>query len=436
MQGWPAFSHDSRYWFFVSKGGLFRYDVETKQSKIFRIDALSLSNNAWFTGIAKVGKKLWVSTWSIVYVFDMDKMKFIDSFSLMKDNNVRGSTNLILVQDFTSSNIWASTCSHLYSYDVKQKQWITHDEIFKSLHIGEPSSEHIIFIDEDFIWVAAPSHAKSKGALLQFNKKTKQWKAFNKEIAGLEMYYIEVDLSDIISSQKFVWVGPVRYENHYVFPVYDKKSDSWKIYQPSEFDNVIELLIQDIPNVRWLGKLNIIENEALEANVKKLRDALEELGISKYVNFGMYSNMIQGSKILMRNEPHGMYYPVSEITFPQISYKRIIRSLDDKTVLVETNKGLALLDTNTYQIKYFSPPIALQGKVGSFFDKTKGQVLMCEERLDVADKIISIDIANLQWKEWIDLPVSLCRESDPAPASVLLKNGKRVNLKWDGLIIE
>lgn len=436
IQGWPAFSHDNRYWFFVSKGGLFRYDAKTNQSKIFRIDALSLSNEAWLTGIAKVDKKLWVSTFSIVYVFDMEKMKFTGSFSVMKNNDMRESTNLTLVYDFTDDNIWASTFLHLYSYDIKQEQWINYDDIFKSLHIGEPSSQHIIFIDEDFIWVVAPEHAKSKGALLQFNKKTKQWNAFNEEIAGLELNNIEVDLSDIISSQQFVWVGPFYYENHFVFPVYDKKNDSWKIYHSSEFDNAIELLIESLPNVRWLGKLSIIENEGLEANVKKLRDALEELGISKYVNLGMYKNMVQGSKILARDEPYGMYYPVSELKLPQISYKRIIRSLDDKNVLVETNRGLAVLDTSTYQLKFFTPSVFLQGKIGSFYDRTKQQVLVCEERLDFADKIISIDVANFQWKELIDMPVPMCRESDPIPTLVLMKNGKKISLRWDGLIIE
>lgn len=434
IDGQPAFHQDLRHWFFISKGGLIRYDKETKHTEIFRINDLSLTNEAWLTGFAKVDKKLWVSTWNIVYVFDMEKMQFTDSFSVMKNNNVRESLNLTLVYDFTSDNIWASTFMHLYLYDAKQ--WINLDNIFKDFDIGEPSSQHIIFIDEDFVWVAAPPHTHSKGALLQYNKKTKEWRAFKKEdIEGLDFYGIEVDITDIISSQKYVWIGPFYYKNRFVFPVYDKKINSWKIYEENNYNEAIELLISELPSIRWLGKINVTENKSIEQH-EKLKNMIEKLGISNDINWGMYKDMIQDSKILSRTEPYGVYHVVSEIAFPQVSYKKIIRSIDDETVLVETNEGLALLDTNIFQIKRIAPQIILQGKVGSFFDKTKKRVLICEERLDFSDKIISIDIANLEGKELIDLPLSFCKESDPIPTSVFLGNGKRVNLRWDGLVVE
>ncbi len=473
LDGFPVFFYKG-HWYLCCEGGLIRFNSLTGELFIYSLPHLK-SEYPRISGMARVNNTLWISIQRDdgILIFDLVTQSFTESFSLAKGAGFGEGTNLDIIQDSYNGKIWVSSFKYLDVFDLKTNTWQSLDTIFAELGVGQPSSWHKVFPDGDVVWVNASAHQYSKGGLIQFDCKNDKNMVFRRELVGSDREPARLDWMWLISSSNFLWVYFSLYNayNFYI-AVYDKQNNAWKSYHREKIIPAIELLIKELPNVKWAGnnflkrlrsrireakslpidhpyKFPSNQIKLLSSAVKKLEVAFKKYDIDDtFVNYGLYNRSLHNSTIYVKDEPWSEVKPIHRLKLNQIRFEHLIGSNGDY-VLLETNKGLALFDLEKCGLKYLNPLTRLSGdKLSILWSKNRKRATILEYHEPVCEygeyygfklldfeslKITEIEESG-ELKSEIFKPLS--KAFEPLPQNRALLQNKEIILRWDGLLIK
>lgn len=463
--GASAFSHKG-HWYSYCEGGLIRLKGITHEISAIPLPELK-SNYPVITAIAFVNKTLWLSMQRDdgILLFNVEKKRFSDAMNTAKSTGFGEGSNVRIIQDPFNEKIWMSSYKHLDVYDIKTGMWENLDPIFSELGIGQPSSHHRILPDGDIIWINAPAHKDSRGGLIQIDLKKNKKIVFRKELADSDSEPDRLDFMNLLSSPNFLWVY-FSIANSYNFSVAvcDKKTGLWKSYNRSAILPAMELLIKELPHVKWEGRnflidlSNLYPSEKidihhpymlkpeqlmlLKSELNKLSETYKRHNIDpSYNNYGLDAYSVHNSVIYGTMNPWGEIRPIHKINLTQVRFERLIGSIGSYLVL-ETNEGLATVDHRKKTIHYMNPLTKLRAdKLDIWWSKDEKRAIIrgyyepFEERAEYYD-FISLDFDNLKIHriEKLDKPEPKAFESLPQNRMVMAD--KEILLQWDGLLIK
>lgn len=452
------------YWYSYCEAGLIRFDGTTNKISVIPLPELK-SEYPSIAGMAILNNTLWVAMRRDdgIFLFNLDQQSFAGSIKTAKDTGFGEGTNVSIIQDIFNQKIWMSSFKHLDVYDIKTGLWENLDPIFSELRIGEPSSDHKIMPDGDIIWINAPAHHRSKGGLIQLDLKRNKKVAFRKELVGSEPEPNRLDNMSLLSSPNYLWVY-FDIQNGYNFyvAVYDKKSRIWKSYNRAAIIPAIELMIKELPYIKWVEKNFIIDlsrrlseklgNDhpyrlkpeqltVLKSALNRLSSAYKKYNIDlSYDNYGLYDYSIHNSVIYWMNKPW-VNKPIQKINIAQIRFVHLIGTTG-RYVVLETNEGLAIVDPVKNTLQYMSPLTKLGGdKLDIWWSKDRKRAIIREyffEHEEGEDyyNFISLDLESLKIYRTEKLDKHKEKEFKELPQNGIVAAAKEIILRWDGLLIK
>lgn len=460
--GTPAYLYKNQ-WYSYCEAGLIRLDDINNGISIIPLPEVK-SKYPSIAGMAIVNNILWVATRRDdgILLFNLDKQTFDGSIKTAKGTGFGEVANVSIIQDNFNKKIWMSSFKHLDVYDIKTGKWENLDIIFSELGIGEASSDHKIMPDGDIVWINAPAHAHSRGGLIQLDLKKNEKVLFRKELVGSENEPTRLDIMSFLSSPNYLWVY-FHIQNGYNFQiaVYDKKNKTWKSYNRAEIVPAIELLIKELPHIKWVRKNFLIElsqnlSDKLEIDhpyrlkpeqLKVMKTALNKLIAAykkynidpSYDNYGLYSHSIHKSVIYGTINPWGKIKTIHEINLTQIKFVRLI-GITEQYIVVETNEGVAIVDPVKHTLKYLSPltklPEADELNIWWSKDKKVATIRGYQypfEEIPESYNFISLDFENLNIHS---INKSKVNEFEELPKNRIVTDDKESILQWDGLLIK
>ena len=473
LEGFPVFFYKGR-WYLCCEGGLIRFNSLTGKFFIYSLPPLK-SEYPRISGMARVSGTLWISIQRDegILIFDLETQSFAESLSMAKGAGFGEGTNLDIMQDSYNEKIWVSSFKHLDVFDLKTNIWQSLDATFADLGVGQPSSWHKVFPDGEVVWVNASAHKYSQGGLIKFDCKNNKNGVFRKELVGSDRGPERLDWMWLISSPNFLWVYFSLYNayNFYI-GVYDKHNNTWKSYSREKIIPALELLVKELPHVKWVGdnflerlRSRIREAESLPIDhpykfspnqikllssaVRKLEAAFKKYDIDhRLINYGLYNHSLHNATIYVKDEPWGEVKPIHRLKLNQIRFERLIGSTGNYAVL-ETNKGLALFDPEKCGLKYLSPLTKLRGdKLSILWSKNRKRATIleyyepvCESREYYGFKLLDFENLKIteikesdELKSEIFKPLS--KAFEPLPQNRVSLQNKEIMLRWDGLLIK
>ncbi len=352
---------------------------------------------------------------------------------------------------------------HLDVYDIGTGQWKNLDPIFSELGIGEPSGLHRILPDGDSVWINAPAHRGSKGGLIQLDLKKQSKFVFRKELVDSESEPDRLDYMSLLSSPNYVWAYfQTGSAYNFFIAVYDKKDHIWTSYNRAKIVPAIELLINELPNVKWSGKnflinLSRLASEKLDGDhpyrltseqLKVLRSALNKLEAAfekynltpSYDDYGMHDYSLQNSAIYGAMDPGKKIAPIYRFNLAQIRFVRLIGTTGHHIVL-ETNEGLAILDPGEKTLQHLSPLRLSDYKSDIWWSKDKKRAIIRNyhedpETSEEYHDCIALDFENLNISRISKVDEPETKVFQPLSQDTLLMDNKEIYLEWDGLLIK
>lgn len=454
------------YWYSYCEGGIIRLNQINSALSVIPLPKIK-SEYPRISGIAIANKTLWVSMMRDdgILVFDLDQQSFGASISVAKGVGFGEGNNLNIIQDSFNEKIWISSFNHLDVYDKRTGLWKNLDPVFWELGIGTPSSDHWILPDGDIVWINAPAHNYSRGGLIRLDLGNNKNTVFRKELVGLDCEFDMLIIMSLLSSPNYLWVySSLGNGYNFYVSVYDKKNNSWKSYNRSAILPAIELLIKELPYVKWQGRNFLVDIswvdpfdkthinhpflmkpeqiKSLRSGLNKLSEAYKKYNINAgYYNYGLYDYSIYGSMLYGKNNPWGEMKPIKKINFPQIRYERLIGS-NGGFVVMETNEGLGIFDPEKNTVQYLSPLTKLRAdELDIWWSIDKKKAIIREFISNVHDgggynDFKSLDFDNLKINsiKMIDEPEAKAFKS--IPKNTVLIDNKEIILQWDGLLIK
>jgi hypothetical protein len=454
------------HWYSYFKGGLIRLNGITKELSVIPLPKLKSEHPA-ITGIAIVNRTLWVSMDRDdgILLYNLDQQSFGGSINTAKGTGFGEGSNVRIIQDTFNGKIWMSSFNHLDVYDIRTGEWKNLDLVFSQLGIGRPSSHHRILPDGNIVWINAPAHGGSRGGLIQLDLKSNKNVILRKELIGSDREPDRLDNMGLLSSPNFLWVYfyIANAYNFYV-AVYDKKNGTWKSYNRGEIIPAIELLIKELPHVKWAGRNFLIELilhypsdatdihhpyavqpeqlKLLKAAMKRLSAAYKNYNINpSYDNFGLCDYRVYDSTLYGRNGPWGEIKSIQKINLTPIRFERLIGSTGRYAVL-QTNEGLGIFDYEKNTIQHLSPLTKLSAdKLDIWWSQNKKEAIIraYSESLEDGEKYISfvsLDFDNLKIDITEKLDKSKAKVFRPLPQNRMVIGNKEIILQWDGLFIK
>jgi hypothetical protein len=466
--GASAFFHKG-CWYSYCEGGVIRLDPITNEISVIPLPELK-SEHPKITGIVIVNKTLWVSMQSDdgILLLDLEQQSPGGSIETAKGAGFGKGSNLGMIEDTFNEKIWMSSFRHLDVYDIKTGVWENLDPLFSEVGIGEPSGNHEILPDGNIVWINAPAHKGSRGGLIQLDLKENKKAAFRKELIGSDKEPDRLDNMSLLSSPNFLWAyfAIANAYNFYV-AVYDKKNHIWKSYDRSAIISAIELLIRELPHIKWVGRNFLVDLSMLypseitdihhpymlkSEQLKLLRSELSRLSAaykkynidSSYDSYGLHDYSFHNSTIYGTNNPWGEMKPIQKITLTQIRFERLIGSTG-RYVVLETNQGLGIFDPEKNTVQHLSPLTKLSADELDIWwseDKSRAIIRGYSAPVDETEDyekhydFMSLDFENLKIYgiEKVDNPRTRVFES--LPQNRMLIGNKEIILQWDGLLIK
>jgi hypothetical protein len=463
--GASAFRHKG-YWYSFCEGGLIRFDGITNEISVIPLPELK-SEHPMITGIAIVNKTLWLSMQRDdgILLFNVEKQRFAGSIKTAKGTGFGEGSNVSIIQDTYDEKIWMSSFKHLDVYDIKTGVWENLDPVFLELGIGQPSSNHRILPDGDIIWINAHAHKDSRGGLIQIDLKKNKKVVFRKELVGSDHEPDRLDFMGLLSSPNFLWVYfHIRNAYNFYVAVYDKKNRTWKSYNRGAILPAIELLIKELPHVRWAERNFLVDLsmlypseitdihhpymlkpeqlKLLKSELNRLSETYENYNINPgYDNYGLCDYSFYNSVLYGRNSPWGEMKPIQKINITQIKFERLIGSTG-KYVVLETNEGLGIFDPVKNTVQYLSPLTKLSAdKLDIWWSKDKKRAIIRRYSKSLEDEEEYYDFKSLDFEnkkihitEKLDKPETKLFKS--LPQNTMLIDNKEIMLQWDGLLVK
>lgn len=447
------------------KSGLIRFDGITRVISVIPLPEVK-SKYPLIAGMAIVNNTLWIPMRRDegIFLFNLDQQSFMGSLKTAKGTGFGEGANVSIIQDYDNQKIWMSSFKHLDVYDIKTGRWTNLDSIFPELGIGQPSSEHKIMPDGDMIWINAGAHARSRGGLIQIDMKRNRRTVFREELVGTMLIPDRIDRVDLLSSRNYLWAY-FTIQNGYNFyiAVYDKKNQTWRSYHQAAIVPAIELLIKELPHVKWLGKnfllgLSRIISEKFEANhpyrldnkqlnvltsaVDRLKAAYKNYNIDPgFENFGLYNHSIHNSNIFEMNKPWGEMKLLQKINLPQIMFQRLVGTTGQNIVL-ETSEGLATVDIDEKILRYLSPLKKIDADEVDIWWSEDGKKAIIRGfnygNEGSADYYVFwfLDFEKMAVKEMRNIKNIEEKPFEALPQNILLMDHKKIILQWDGLVVK
>lgn len=461
--GVPVYLYQG-HWYSYCEGGLIRFDDINNGISVIPLPEIKSEYPA-IAGMAIVNNTLWVPMRRDdgIFLFNLDQQSFAGSIKTAKGTEFGEGTNVSIIQDNFNQKIWMSSFNHLDVYDIKIAKWENLDPIFSELGIGRPSSDHKIMPDGDIIWINAPAHKYSRGGLIQLDLKKNKKVAFRKELIGLESEPDRLDSMSLLSSPNYLWVY-FSIQNGYNFyiAVYDKKNRIWKSYNRAAIIPAIELLIKELPHIKWEEKNFLLDLsrrlsekvdidhpyrfspeqlKELKSALNRLRTAYKKYNISlSYDNYGLYDHSIHNSVIFETINTSGKIKSIHKINITKIRFVRLIGTTG-RYVVLETNEGLAMVDPEKNTIRHLSPLTLNTDILDIWWSKDKKRAIIRRynegyEESDEPYDYISLDFESSKIHRIEKSGKYTEKEFKALPKNRMVIADKEIILQWDGLLIK
>lgn len=460
IDGQAAYEHADGKWLLAGQCGLLSFDSKTGRSQFHRIEIPSKSN-ARVTALVEVNGRVWLGTANHgIFEFDTGRMRFSPPFRVPTPPKLGGGSNLDLLTDSKTGDIWASTFGNFSRFNKASSNWESLDHEFRNLGIGEPSSWHDMLDDGDALWVVAGAHHKSIGGLLRFDYASRRWEAFREELFG--HHPTRVDGIELISSPSHLWAMTSETNGFNKFiSVYDKAAGSWASYPRDRIGPAIDLLIEELPRCSWAKRRPIVaslksalssarrlqadhpfcyspaEIETHENLVSRLEEAFSRVDPDAHSSRGQHSCSNQGNQIL-KNVPGSVPQTMRTIQLTQVRF-RFVLAAHGRRVLVQADDDLSLIDTDRRtmariemqrKLREDGYTIQTPAPEGLFqFTISSGGMCMTPGR----HENFEVDLNNFAARQLDDSKEPLARGR--IPLEVPLDAGKRAIWHWDGIAI-
>lgn len=457
----PAFSLGDAQWLIPTAVGPIRLDEKTGSIQFTRLD-LGGSENSRVTSLAKAGDKYLVGSMNHgAFILDPKKITYESNFNIGEIQSFATGKNLEFTQETGEAEIWTSTFLELHRYDQKGATWSSLNHIFSDLNGGQGSALHQILLDPPYIWIQAAAHNKSKGGLFQLDQRSGHWSIYRGELVSAEVPPSRIDVLSMIASPRALWVYLYQ-GNAYNFYLarYDKQGGYWQSFHKAGIGEAIDRLIEDLPNSRWIRKrpilselLTVVDHpmelghphsfskqdwSSLNATVAKLKAAFKKIDPNMDEARGFPRHSAQHGWIL-KGQSYSSNEPVHKLGFEPLTYKMLIAPFGNR-VVVNTDKGLGVLDAATLRVELFNPPVMPDQPTFWSFSRDKTRFDLCEyfEGEDGPDVIhtYKFDLQSMRVIKDSIVENAQCPGADKDILSThKLSSGVTVDLAWDGVIL-
>lgn len=372
LEGLPVYKYEGN-WYFLCDGGLVEYSDNKERMNMYVLPAPhkeSLSPR--IVGLAKDDKTLWVAMaqYDGVSIYDLETKEF------KTEKYFDGKLNFNIIPDYYNGIIWAPSFTGVSLYKLESKKITLLEDIISTKY-----NYSKIFPDNDYVWI---NQNRFYAPMVQIDYKNKKSALINNKILGIDARNNSFNLR-LVSSKDYLW-GYFYIANRYNFyiTVYDKKNNTWKTYRHSEIVSALELLISELPYIKWSEDNFLVELKRIIEGMPKLpndhsyklakeeiddiKKAVNELISAykrhkidyKYLNYGMHENTIYNSTIYSKSNEWGELKAGKEIEINKVRFKQLLCKIG-KNIVVETNKGIGILDIAKYTLDYLTPQNEFKG---------------------------------------------------------------------------
>lgn len=151
--------------YFATISGIGRASKSGDGLKLFPFDPDL--NASEVRALEEVDGKLWLITRNAgIRVFDPSSEKFAETFYIGQKTEFGYNANMAVVEDDANAAIWFSHFLNVDRYDRKTKEWKNLNSEIARVGIGQPGSSPGITIRMNGIWISNGSHAKSSGGTM------------------------------------------------------------------------------------------------------------------------------------------------------------------------------------------------------------------------------------------------------------------------------
>ncbi|MCG2726979.1 MAG: hypothetical protein L6420_12160 [Elusimicrobia bacterium] len=447
---------DGDYYYFSLNNVFGRYSKGSDEYDLFRLNPPGSLHHTYqeIGDIAQIDSTILVTARPYkLFAFDTKTRRFTSQF-------FGGYKNIAtLVPDIFSGDIWMPTFGHLDYYKVSSGSWVNVDSDLSKF--GGVFGQTRIIPDTDYVFVMMAR--RNNGGISVFNKQTSTW----------EKTSLQVDSGDFVAtSEKFFFAGgSVNNGFNYYIYIFDKLKKSWSSYTKDLLPQVVDSMIEELPYLRWNGNLlrmdavslkkekdhpfalNDETVKAIKAARAKLKAALKKSDLYLLDRHGLSNYYLQGRKIMGSDTPYGKYKFQCNIDLPTIGYTSVVTETDGR-VLVQTTKGLALLDPSLYKIAYFMPVSAFNQYTAVLLPSEDNSIIRICDR-EIVDfegwgtyKVneFELNLRDMQIKKIYtskefsysnnEGDAACVNRGQPIKNQIILKSKEKVSLEWDGILIQ
>lgn len=207
------------YLWMSSGAGISRINIKTNELRTYTPVEIGVENRA-VMDFAKSGNNLFIGTQGGLAQYNLEtgEKKFYT-----KDNGLASNSNLHPVADPSDSDtVWIGTFEGLSVLTVSTGVIRSFDT---DIGITGSAREVRIFgVDGSYVWVNINSNSYTTGGVARFNKKTGQWKAWNKEFFMAGDSPTRFDSFNTVSDGENAFVV-----DDYILYQYKPQTDSWDV---------------------------------------------------------------------------------------------------------------------------------------------------------------------------------------------------------------
>ena len=328
----------------------------------------------------KVDNKIWVTVqFEGIFVFDLSKNRF-EKEIILKNEVVSEFpySNIELHIDNKKNNIWISTYSNIYRYDIKTEliDNVT-SEVTNLVGSGLYSNTPIL-IDDKGVWFIIN---KSPGHVVFYDNSEGTWNAYHNELVQNNPIS-DFKIFQAISSSNYLWLNVYDNEKFSHIVEFDKSHSTWNQYEIMEISNMLDRLINALPKIKVYSctsrtfPIGVLENyiqlyhkkqkspsvyamydkyylnfdeEKIQKTLKMLYSVKHvELLTSTFHSFDYHKSFLYNNKIFELDE-HRTNFDLNRYIARLIDFNHLV-SIYDTELLFISDKGLNILNIETNEI--------------------------------------------------------------------------------------
>ena len=240
--------------FFPLNSGLAKYNSKLDSLYVYHIPIDSVKSTfgsifpARINSIVKNNNKIWVSIPNEgIWIFDLSQKQFTHKFEIEFVDEESPYSNLYLVKDPYSGNIWVSCHKTLSLYVPDRNQFINITAKIRKLGISNPTFSRYFLFDHNNVWFHTGENKYSVGSFIQYTKEQNDISIFREELSNIENpKRIDIRAMFQLKNTIFLYVSTGTAFPH--IEEYDKNLKIWKTYNPVELLKIIDDLKDNYSN--------------------------------------------------------------------------------------------------------------------------------------------------------------------------------------------